>query len=164
MPRKHRDIVLGVIALILAAALTTSAFGRGAPRASAAAPQPVVGIISGTAGFGDSAVTARIRQVARQTHTKWVRASFLWNQIEPRRGVFRFRHYDRVVLALARNHQSVLALLNNAPRWASPASTGIPSNPSAYAQFVAAVAHRYGPGGTFWAAHKQLAALRDHDI
>src|SRR5690348_14207308 len=160
MPRKHRDIVLGcvgTIVLIAVAALSSTAFGRGAPRANTATSGPVVGIISGTSGFGDSAVSARVRQVSRQTHTKWLRISLLWNQIEPRRGVFRFRHYDRVMLAIARNHQQVLALLYNAPRWAAPAPTAVPSNPTAYAQFVAAVAHRYGPGGTFWAAHPKLA-------
>jgi hypothetical protein len=161
MPRKHRDIVLGCVGtviLILVAAMSSTAFGRGTPRANAAAKGPVVGIISGTAGFGDSAVTGRIRQVARQTHAKWLRVSVLWNQIEPRRGVFRFRHYDNVILAIARNHQHALALLNNAPRWAAPATIAVPSDPSAYAEFVAAVAHRYGPGGTLWAAHPKLAA------
>jgi hypothetical protein len=160
MPPKHRDIVLGcvgTVVVILVAALSSTAFGHGAPPAKAAAQGPVVGIISGTAGFGDSAVSARVHHVARQTRTKWVRASFLWDQIEPSPGVFRFHHYDNVILAIARNHQHVLALLNNAPGWAAPASTAVPSDPTAYAQFVAAVAHRYGPGGTLWAAHRNLA-------
>src|SRR5438270_7672263 len=100
MPRKHRDIVLGCVGtvfVILVAALSSTAFGRGAPPAKAAAQGPVVGIISGTAGFGDLAVGARVHHVARQTRTKWLRASFLWDQIEPRPGVFRFHHYDNVM-------------------------------------------------------------------
>ena len=155
MNRKNRDIVLGCCVaaiLVLVAGMSTSAFGRGTKRTSAASSSagPVVGIISGIAGFGDSALGGRYRQVERQTHTKWLRANFLWSQIEPRRGVFRFRHYDDVVLTAARNGQHLLVMLDNAPRWAAPSSISVPTDPAAYAQFVAAVAHRYASGGPFW--------------
>lgn len=162
MKRKNRDIVLGccVAAILVLAIGMSSAAGRGVKRgsASAASPAPVVGIISGIAGWGDSTLVGRIRQVARQTHTKWLRANFVWSHIEPRRGVFRFRYYDNLVLTAARNGQHLLAMLDGAPTWAGPTPISIPSNPSDYAAYVAAVAHRYGPGGTFWASHSRYAA------
>ncbi|MFX8672378.1 hypothetical protein ABTM23_19100, partial [Acinetobacter baumannii] len=86
----------------------------------------MVGIISGTAGWSDQGVGERLTQVISLTHTKWLRESFYWSEIEPRPGVFRFAHYDNFMLAAARRHEQVLALLDSAPSWASPTPISIP--------------------------------------
>ena len=46
----------------------------------------IVGVISGTAGWGDSAVAGRLHQVLSRTDAKWMRESIHWNQIEPSPG------------------------------------------------------------------------------
>lgn len=118
----------------------------------------IVGLISGDAGYGNSAISARVQQVVSRTGAKWLRESFDWSAIEPSPGVFTFSHYDDVMLATARANTHVLALLSSTPRWAGPTNISIPSNPSGFAAFVAAVVHRYGPHGTFWRLHPTLRA------
>ncbi|HET6870953.1 MAG TPA: hypothetical protein VFH80_33895 [Solirubrobacteraceae bacterium] len=99
----------------------------------------------------------RIRQVVSSSHTKWLREGFYWSRIEPKPGVFDFSHYDHMVLLAAQHEVRLLGLLYMAPRWAAKTPTSVPADPTAYAAFVAAVVARYGPGGTFWAAHPNLA-------
>ena len=50
--------------------------------------------------------------------------------------------------------------------WAGSSSSSIPSDPSGYAAFVAAVVHRYGPHGSFWSEHPRLSgsAIRTFDL
>jgi hypothetical protein len=60
------------------------------------------------------------------------------------------------MLLAARRHEHVLGLLYQAPAWASPTPNTLPANPSAYAAYVAAVVHRYGPHGTLWRRHPKL--------
>ncbi len=118
----------------------------------------IVGLISGDAGFVNSAITGRVSQVVSRSDAKWLRESFDWSAIEPARGVFTFSHYDALMLVEARMHTHVLALLSSTPRWSGPTDVSIPKNPAAYAAFVAAVVHRYGPHGTFWASYPSLRA------
>jgi hypothetical protein len=47
----------------------------------------------------------------------------------------------------------VVALLDSSPGWAGVTPNTIPSDPTAYAQFVAAVVGRYGAHGSFWSEH-----------
>jgi hypothetical protein len=49
----------------------------------------------------------------------------------------------------------------DAPGWAAATPTTVPANPAAYAAFVAAVVHRYGPYGTLWQSHP---LLRDYAV
>jgi hypothetical protein len=138
-------------------ARVTTATEKTTGRAHAAqAGGTVVGIISGTVGWSDQGVGERLTQVISRTHAKWLRESFYWSEIEPRPGVFRFAHYDHFMVTAARRHEQVLALLDNAPSWASPTPISIPSDPAGYSRFVAAVVHRYGPNGTLWQQHPNL--------
>jgi hypothetical protein len=174
LARPQRTVVL-VCALVAVIAIVTAACASATGHSNtqkAAAPKvtpnggahaaqdqsTIVGIISGTAGYGDQTLADRVNQVISRTHTKWLRESFYWDKIEPRRGVFRFGHYDHLMVVAARHHQQVLALMYNAPRWAAPTPISIPSNPTVFSEFVAAVAHRYGPGGTFWQRHPNLSS------
>lgn len=64
---------------------------------------------------------------------------------------------------------SFLPVVYGAPRWAAkqPGAFGSPpSDDAAYGRFAAALVKRYGPGGTFWAAHPELPAhpVRDWQI
>jgi hypothetical protein len=56
----------------------------------------------------------------------------------------------------------VLPVVLIAPLWAARhpgAFNSPPSDPAPYARFVGALARRYGPGGSFWAEHPELAPL-----
>ncbi len=58
---------------------------------------------------------------------------------------------------------NVLAILAFSAPWASSDPSGLgsvyypPRDPADFAQYATAVAQRYGPGGTFWAARPKLA-------
>ncbi|MBV9605435.1 MAG: beta-galactosidase [Solirubrobacterales bacterium] len=115
----------------------------------------VVGLNASVAGW--STMSARLDQVLSASGTKWLREQFEWSQIEPAPGTFDFSRYDQYMLLTAQRGVHVLPLLFDAPSWAGAAWNAIPADPSAYAAFVAAVVGRYGPNGTFWAAHPALA-------
>ena len=72
-------------------------------------------------------------------------------------GVFDFSYYDHFMLLAAERGLHILPVLYDTPAWAGPNYNAIPSNPQAFAQFVAAVIGRYGVGGSFWVQHPTLA-------
>lgn len=146
---------------LVALAPLSAAKRHGAPSGptAAAGSGPIVGLIAGTAQWrGNAGMTRRMKQVISVSDTKWLREGFYWEQIEPKPGTFTFARYDQLVLLAASHHVRLLAELYMAPRWAAKTPTSVPADPSAYAAYVAAVVARYGPGGTFWAAHPSLAS------
>jgi polysaccharide biosynthesis protein PslG len=165
MTRHRRTLALLVsLALVGCAAITFASLSRAqraSPRARAAAVpagDPIVGLIAGTAEWSNPTIGDRLNQVVSSTDAKWLREGFFWSRIEPSPGRFDFGHYDRFMVLAARRHEHVLALLYTAPQWAAATPNALPSNPSAYADFVAAVVHRYGPSGSLWAKHPNLRA------
>lgn len=73
-----------------------------------------------------------------------------------------FRFTDARVLAAARQGISVLGLVLRAPGWAArdPSKAFSPPRDNAdYARFLRTLIHRYGPAGTFWALHPDVAPL-----
>ncbi len=94
--------------------------------------------------------------VRSQTHTKWLREQFRWDVIEPSPGQFDFSYYDHFMLIAAQAGEHVLPLMFETPSWAGATDSTIPSDPSAYAQFVAAVVARYGTNGSFWNQYPSL--------
>lgn len=125
--------------------------------AAARAPEPIVGLIAGTAQWGNGGMAGRLDQVVSTSGAKWLREAFDWSRIEPQPGQFTFAHYDRFVLLAARHHVHLLGQLYTAPGWAAKAPNAVPADPTAYASYVAAVVARYGPGGTLWRSYPSLA-------
>lgn len=69
---------------------------------------------------------------------------------------------DRIATALAAHRLRWLPTLGYAPLWDRPDPTTDktpPADQAKFAAYAAAVVGRYGPGGTFWAAHPELPAL-----
>jgi hypothetical protein len=72
-----------------------------------------------------------------------------------------YSEIDQVVTVAAQRHIVLLPVVLGAPGWdarhpglfASP-----PRDPKPYAAFAAALARRYGPGGSFWDEHPELEA------
>ncbi|HET6866472.1 MAG TPA: hypothetical protein VFH80_11200, partial [Solirubrobacteraceae bacterium] len=96
-------------------------------------------------------------QVAAAAAPPWIRQEFDWSLIEPQPGTFDFSRYDQFMLLTAQHRVHVLPLLFVTPSWAGPSENSIPSDPSGYAAYVAAVVGRYGPHGSFWTQHPDLA-------
>ncbi|HEY2603721.1 MAG TPA: beta-galactosidase [Thermoleophilaceae bacterium] len=100
------------------------------------------------------------RQCDLRTMTRagihYQRFDFDWGEIEPRPGVFEWARYDQWVGSSASAGVQVLPVLLESPSWAAPAGMALPTNPAPYADFVAHVVRRYGPGGDFWRQHPRL--------
>jgi len=78
-----------------------------------------------------------------------------------------FAATDRFVAAAAAAGLTVLPVVIRAPAWAAdgPPSYGTPPrDPAAYAAYVAALAARYGPHGTFWATQRRDRPIRAWQI
>ena len=77
-----------------------------------------------------------------------------------------FSSSDQIVAAAARHGISVLPNVQQAPAWASR-HPGNPASPPAgtapYANFLAALANRYGPKGSFWKANPSIHKLPIRD-
>jgi hypothetical protein len=116
-----------------------------------------VGLDASVVGWTD--MSGRMAQIESQTNPSWIREEFDWGTIEPQRGVFDFSRYDQFVLLAAQNNVHVLPTMVNTPSWEGPSWNAIPSDPSDYAAYVAAVVARYGPHGSFWTAHPSLASF-----
>lgn len=133
------------------------------PAASPTGLADFVGISSHLFWFGRSYVEARLAQI-RDAGMHWIRDDFNWPQIEPRRGVYDWTKTDIVMGAAARADVDVLANLTYSPTWASsdPSGNGSryypPQRAADYGTVAAAVAARYGVGGSFWSAHPELPA------
>jgi polysaccharide biosynthesis protein PslG len=90
-----------------------------------------------------------------------------WSDLEPgqpRNGVhyYAWGDTDQWVAALARHGIRWEPLLSFSATWDSAVPgdyTAYPANAADFAAFAAALASRYGPGGTFWSAHPELQPL-----
>jgi polysaccharide biosynthesis protein PslG len=116
----------------------------------------IVGLNADAAGWGGASTAGRLQSVTSATGTKWLRENFFWSKIEPQPGVFDFSYYDHFMLLAAQRGLHVLPLLYYTPTWAGANYNAIPSDPAAFAQYVAAVVGRYGTHGSFWAENPTL--------
>ena len=156
-------VLAGLSALLLATvALQAPAFA--APFLGVMADGP---LSDGTVNFEHQA-----RLMAREG-VQTVRAVFYWPQAQPFGpsaqtppgfedvdGVpTNYDASDKVVAACALHGLEVLPVVVQAPIWArvDPGKEwSPPADPEAYASYVASVARRYGPNGSFWASHPDL--------
>lgn len=77
----------------------------------------------------------------------WLRQPFLWAEIEPERGQFRWEPYDRLVEAAAARGFKLIAVLHTSPAWARPARTSANTPPAEgrdFGRFARLLAERYG--------------------
>jgi polysaccharide biosynthesis protein PslG len=100
-----------------------------------------------------------------------VRTDASWQGIQPVaptavQNGYRWGFTDALVYALAEHHLRWLPMAGYSTLWAVPRSllSGPnqylpPAEPSQYAAFAGALAHRYGPHGTFWQAHPSLPRM-----
>jgi hypothetical protein len=100
----------------------------------------------------------------RSAGIKVVRLDASWNAVEPNAPVggvhtYNWSFYDAVVGELASRGIRWYPIVDYSAPWAGQ-DVGQwrtpPSSDSEFAGYAAALARRYGPGGTFWAAHPEL--------
>ncbi|HET6549631.1 MAG TPA: hypothetical protein VFG79_14295 [Solirubrobacter sp.] len=90
-----------------------------------------------------------------------VRAAFYWRLIQPTGPADAdFTYTDTIVLAAAQRRLPVLPTVQATPDWAAlhpgdPASP--PRAPADFARLLTALVARYGPHGSFWAEHPEVA-------
>jgi arabinogalactan endo-1,4-beta-galactosidase len=87
------------------------------------------------------------------------------DQFADERGIpTRFSEMDEIVAAAASQGMSVLPVILYTPGWAAGPHPNqdfaIPKGTQPYANFVAALVDRYGPGGTFWLTHSPAVPIR----
>jgi hypothetical protein len=89
-----------------------------------------------------------------------LRVDASWSTIQPTSGAaYRFGSTDAEVAALATHHIEWLPVIDYSAPWASTTSgdwRSPPADDSRFAAFAAAVAARYGAGGSFWTENPQL--------
>jgi hypothetical protein len=102
-----------------------------------------------------------------QQGISWARLTFDQANDERQRGSFNWYAEDTMVAALARHGvRGEASFVGTAP-WAVDPSTvghcpwgmGYPADVGGWSDWVAAAARRYGPNGSFWAAHPELPQL-----
>jgi hypothetical protein len=91
-----------------------------------------------------------------------VRTAFYWPNVQRQEGVPPdLARLDAVVLSAARQGLPVLPIVTGTPGWAGGKrgdETSPPRDPKLYADFLRALVARYGPQGTLWAEHPDVAA------
>ena len=136
--------------IFLAAIALACALGAAAPAAGAAIR---IGVVANAQDWGQE------QGVAKQTGAGWLREQFLWEVIEPRDDQWNWDRYDRLLTQSSRRGLRVLPLLMDVPGWAGGGWNFIPRRRGEYAEYVAKVVGRYGPGGHFWRTHPELRPL-----
>jgi hypothetical protein len=89
------------------------------------------------------------------------RLEIAWDLVEPRPGAFDFAAVDRKVLAAAAHGLDVLAVVIRCPAWAARhpgVPFSVPRHDGDYAAFLRVLVGRYGPRGSLWSEHPELAA------
>jgi hypothetical protein len=133
--------------------------------AGAAAPADFYGVNSGGTLVNNAALRAPALQAMGAGGLSYVRVDASWNYFEPAApvaGVHRYRWstYDLFVADLARNGLRWYPMIGYSAPWATSVVGDLsssPANDADYASFAAALAGRYGSGGSFWAEHPELA-------
>ncbi len=134
-----------------------------APAAHAAVPADSAGIYSEELERANSVDPVAAGRAQRAAGFGIVRQTFSWARIETAPNALSFTVYDQVMAAAALAGIAVLPVLQDPPAWRSTApATGAlddmypPRDPAAMAVLAGLLVQRYGPGGSFWAAHPEL--------
>jgi GH35 family endo-1,4-beta-xylanase len=138
-----------------------------APRvATAAVPDQFLGITTEDAYTGKDAYAQQQLRAQRAAGFTVARQVFRWNEVEWGDDRFDFSATDRFIRNAAIAGMRVMPLLQGEPTWPSSRpkrdkSRNLfpPKNPATLGGFGSALAQRYGPNGTFWAANPQLPPM-----
>lgn len=155
----------GAVALIVALTSGGSSPRRPVP---AAGPPPLsfganVGRLFNGNVFDPAQINAQLAAL-RATGATVARSDAPWEASEPQPPSGGVHHYnwafdDAIAGALAAHDLRWLPIIDYSAPWAQSVpgdDHSAPASPDDYAAYAAALAGRYGPGGSFWRAHPQL--------
>jgi hypothetical protein len=151
--------MLRSVLLVLVLALTLPA---GADAARRQVPQGWLGVVvDGPLIEPDFAQAASEWDRLAGSGAESVRAAVYWRRVQPNGPAeLDFSASDALVLAAAARGLGVLPVLQGTPAWAAlepgdPASP--PRDPDDFARLVTALVTRYGPNGSLWIEHPEIA-------
>jgi polysaccharide biosynthesis protein PslG len=177
----RRRWVLGAAALLVAAGVVVALVVSSGPPAGrapvsttptivAAQPPPTseqfganVGRLFNDRSYAPGEIDAQLAAL-RDTGASVARSDALWEATEPAGPSGGVHHYDWafddvIAAALAAHGLQWLPIIDYSAPWAQsiPGTDHSPPTSQAdYAAYAGALAQRYGPGGSFWAAHPEL--------
>jgi hypothetical protein len=131
----------------------------------AAVPQAAPGYLPpGFVGISpQSAGTVKDYRLMREADIRSVRLPLFWGAVEPENPAFSERQwapFDREVRLAAEAGLEIFPVVLGTPSWVSPLKTDLPIRTTrqrrAWASFLRAAVHRYGPGGAFWKGEEEL--------
>jgi hypothetical protein len=141
-----------IAALALAPAAGASPIGR-----------DFVGVTAEDVFAGDAAYRASNLGAQSALGIGMLRQTFNWAEIELAPGQYDLRYHDAYVLAAASHGITILPVLFHTPAFHAGSSSGKaacpPSSNESLAAYAQALVRRYGPGGTLWAEHPDIAPL-----
>ncbi len=168
-----------IVAVTVAVAVALTAGGRSPPSVTThaitnpppAQPSPTTEQFGANTGrlFNDGDNTfAKINAQLAALHgtgATLARSDAFWEASEPAPPMAGAHHYDWVfddliAAALATHGLRWLPIIDYSAPWAQSVAGrdhSPPANPADYAAYAAAFAGRYGPGGSFWREHPELA-------
>jgi hypothetical protein len=161
--------IVAVAAAVAAAVIVALLTGGRSPRQPVAGQEQFganVNLLFNGAGVAGAQLDSQLQSL-RSTGATIARSDALWEESEPAPPVDGAHHYrwafdDRIAGALAAHGLRWLPIIDYSAVWAQSVpgrDHSPPSSDAAYAAYAAAVAARYGPGGTFWREHPALPAL-----
>jgi len=143
-------------AVVIALTLAPSA---GAARMS----RDFVGITAEDVFAGNAAYRAQNLQAQSALGIGTLRQTFDWAQIERSPGRYDLSYHDAYVLAAASHGITILPILFHTPAFYAGRSSGTaacpPASNASLAAYAQALVRRYGPGGTLWAQHPEVAPV-----
>lgn len=87
---------------------------------------------------------------------RYAREDVDWAAVEPRPGRFDWRATDEMFAIAARYGITILPILGSPPKRARGSPSSLPTSTGPWQAFVARAVARYGAGGAFWRAHREL--------
>jgi hypothetical protein len=170
-------VIAAVLVIVVVIAPGGGGSGRPAPQptttpsAVTAPPQAPefgasVNLLFNVPGFTAAQLAAQLSAL-KATGATLARSDALWEVTEPAPPVAGVHNYqwifdDVVAGSLALHHLRWLPIVDYSAGWAQsiPGQDHSPPRSNAdYAAYAAALAARYGPGGSFWREHRELPAL-----
>jgi Beta-galactosidase len=155
--RRRSTRVLAVLAAAAATAFVLSPPGLAARKA----PQGFYGVAF-DGEISDAGFPALDDQWGKMAAhgVETARVQFLWARAEPAKSQFDFTSTDKWVQLAAAHGIRLLPVVQTTPRWLRIEARRDGSPPrkiSEFGPFMRALVGRYGPNGTFWSEHPELA-------
>lgn len=102
--------------------------------------------------YSSSAELEKVIELMKEAGVGWVRMDFLWQDIEPKKGEFKFEKYDSIVNSLAKNNMQILGILDYSVGWAAACKKWNcpPKDNALFIRYAVKVIKRYKDRIKYW--------------